>query len=187
MPYLTLRTRKPESVRASYGMRNSIRQGQYRDLLRDPPVRHEHGAGPLPHACAGRISRRKFATRPTRRTHGRISALRAASSGAEFAQAIGNDRMHYENARDRETRKGAKVSLMVTHLNETGGKILCARRRCERYDEPGCRRRREGSNGTGCRSVTKQQWIPGAEGLRSLFDHIYTSDTPYAADIRRIK
>lgn len=135
-----------------------------------------HGAGPLPYEC-GREDIASGICDETNTENPWQESLRYARhpSGAEFAQAIGNDRVHYENARDRETRKGTKVSLMVTHLNETGGKILCAGDGARAAMEPGAGR---------CDETAMD---PGAEGLRSLFDHIYTSDTPYAADIRRIK
>jgi adenylosuccinate synthase len=127
-----------------------------------------HGAGPLPHECdredispgirdETNVENQwqeslRFAQHPRRR---------------EFISAIEDDRKYFGDAQNREQCKenqeqckGAKVSLMVTHLNETDGKILYA-------------------DGDADGMIDT-----GEDRFRSLFDQIYTSATLYAADIR---
>lgn len=123
-----------------------------------------HGAGPLPHECerediAFGIRDETNAENPWQ------ESLRFARHpmGSGFTLAAAEDRRIFGDATDRESCISAKISLMVTHLNETGGKILFA----------------DGE--------TEVKMDPDDNGFRSYFEKIYTSDTPYAADIRRIR
>ena len=123
-----------------------------------------HGAGPLPHEC-GREDIALGIRDETNAENEWQESLRFARHplGSEFTHAIEADRRYFEDAENRELCKGAKISLMVTHLNETDGRIQCA----------------DGDAEAGM--------DPGEDRFRSFFDRIYTSATPYAADIRWMK
>lgn len=130
-----------------------------------------HGAGPLPHEC-DREDISPGIRDETNVENQWQESLRFARHprGRSFTFAIEDDRRYFgdvENrelcAEDREYYKDAKVSLMVTHLNETAGKII--------YTD---------GDAAGMTD-------PGEDRFRSFFDQIYSSATPYAADIRRIR
>lgn len=130
-----------------------------------------HGAGPLPHEC-DREDISPDIHDETNVGNQWQESLRFARHprGCGFTFAIEDDRKYFgdaENrepcAEDREHYKDAKVSLMVTHLNETDGKIIYA-----------------GGDGEGMIDT-------GEDRFRSFFDRIYTSATPYASDMRRIR
>jgi adenylosuccinate synthase len=121
-----------------------------------------HGAGPLPHEC-GREDISPGMYDETNVGNQWQESLRFARhpGGREFTFAIEDDRRYFGDAENREPCERAKVSLMVTHLNETDGKIICA----------------DGD--------TEGMIDTGEDRFRSFFDRIYISATPYAADIRR--
>ena len=120
-----------------------------------------HGAGPLPHEC-DREDISPGIRDETNVENQWQESLRFARhpGGREFTFAVEDDRKYFGDAQNREQCKGAKVSLMVTHLNETDGKILCTDGDAEGMIDT------------------------GEDRFRSFFDRIYTSATLYAADIR---
>ena len=187
MPYLTpsdTGSKNPFELLKAYGIPYSRDNTEICYVTRSYVTRH--GAGPLPHEC-GREDIAPGIYDETNTEKPWQESLRYARhpSGAEFTQAIGNDRVHYENARGGETRNGAKISLMVTHLNETDRKIPCADEGV--MMDPGEDGASKAGTDPGTGRCGESTMDPGEDGLRTFFDHIYTSDTPYAADIRRIQ
>lgn len=117
-----------------------------------------HGAGPLPHECdRAEISPRIFDETNVENQWQESLRFARHPEADEFVRAASEDRKNYI---DPESEQGASVSLMVTHLNETDGKIASAGgdEDVEAYLSEG--------------------------GIGSFFDCIYTSFTPYTEDIR---
>jgi len=122
-----------------------------------------HGAGPLPHEC----DREEISPRIRDKTNVENQwqeSLRYARhpEASEFVHAVKEDQKNYLKSDNPDVRETASVSLMITHLNETDGKIVSA-------DED------------------KSVGVYLREGsLDSFFDHIYTSLTPFPEDVRRV-
>lgn len=116
-----------------------------------------HGAGPLPYECAKEELGIKQADR-TNQTNAWQGSLRYAKHGTyqEFVAPVLEDL----SLLDMENMQKPKVSLLVTHLNETNGKLCFADKDV---------------------TVTELNHIPE---IGKVFDKIYTSETPYAKDIK---
>jgi adenylosuccinate synthase len=114
-----------------------------------------HGAGPLPHEC----DREEISlgirdeTNVENEWQESLRFARHPEAGG-FLRAVAEDRKWYE---------GAQVSLLITHLNETDGKIVSA----------------------GGDADVGTYLDEGGDG--AFFDRIYTSYTPYAGDVRRVR
>lgn len=114
-----------------------------------------HGAGPLPYEDTD--DPRKYCKNDRTNIHNEWQGtLRSAPHGDadEFAEAVRADLS--------ESDISAKISLFVTHLNESNGCF-----------------------------ITKNGQIPieafcGAKGLCGLFSRLYISDTPFSEDVRAV-
>lgn len=165
MPYLTpsdTGSKNPSELLTSCGIPFGRDNTEVCYVTRSYVTRH--GAGPLPHECerediAFGIHDETNAENPWQ------ESLRFARHpmGSGFTIAAREDLRYFGDAGNGELCKGAKISLMVTHLNETGEKIVSA----------------DGD--------TEAKIDPDDDRFRSFFERIYTSETPYAADIRRIR
>ena len=120
-----------------------------------------HGAGPLPYEC-DRTDISSGIHDKTNVENQWQESLRFARhpEEGEFIRAVTEDQRHYLNFQDPKACPEASVSLMVTHLNETDGKIVSK---------------------NGEKSV--EDYLSQA-GLNTFFDRIYTSFTPFSGDIR---
>ncbi len=121
-----------------------------------------HGAGPLPYECdrAEISSGIRDETNVENQWQESLRFARHPQAG-EFIRAVKEDQKYYMNPENPEASQGACVSLLVTHLNETGGKIVH-------------------KGGADCVEAYLNEG-----GCGSFFDRIYTSFTPYAGEIRR--
>ena len=123
-----------------------------------------HGAGPLPHEC-DRAEISPLIHDQTNVENQWQETLRFARhpGAGEFVRAIEEDQKHYVNSDDPETREKASVSLMITHLNETDGRIV------NEDAELGF------------------EVYLSHEGMAAFFDKVYTAYSPFSESIQRVK
>jgi len=122
-----------------------------------------HGAGPLPHECdPADISPRIHDETNVENQWQESLRFARHPEASEFVRAALEDRKNYIDPEDPEPCVGAEVSLMVTHLNETDGKIVSA----------------DGD--------TDVEAYLSEGGQGTFFDRIYTSFTPFAGDLLEI-
>lgn len=132
-----------------------------------------HGAGPLPHECdRADISPRIHDETNVENQWQESLRFARHPQASEFVRAVAEDQKNYidciddidyidcSDPEDSKPCEGAEVSLMVTHLNETDGKIVTT----------------DGD--------TNVEAYLNEGGQGSFFDRIYTSFTPFAGDIR---
>lgn len=120
-----------------------------------------HGAGPLPHEC-DRVDISPRIHDKTNVENQWQAALRYARhpDASEFVRAVFEDRTNYIDPNDPDARENASLSLMITHLNETDGKVA-----------------------TSTGEETVEAYLREG-GINTYFNRTYTSYTPYAEDVR---